>query len=181
MDPSTHKEEWKAYRTSLVNQMVKETYDSIQSVKPGLALSAAVWGIYNDKWAWHTLAGATNLMQDSRAWAKGGYMDVLVPMTYYRIGQYYCARIDWRCTLDEHMKGAEKETGRQMYIGIDASKGARMVIDEIRFARKRGATGIAVFSFTDADNAGIWGPLAADLFKDPAPVPAMPWKQSGTH
>lgn len=181
MDPATHKAEWKAYRTSLVNRMVKETYDSLQSVKPGLVMSAAVWGIYNDVWAWHTLAGATNLMQDSRAWAKAGYMDVLVPMTYYRIGKSYCSRIDWRCTLDDNMKGAEKETGRHMYIGIDASKGATEVLKQIRFARQRGATGIAIFSFTDADKARLWNPLAAGLFAERAEVPDMRWKQAGTH
>ncbi len=178
MDPATHQAAWKEYRTGLVSRMVRETYDSIQSVKPGLVLSAAVWGIYNDKWAWHTLAGSTNLMQDSRGWARAGYMDVLVPMTYYRIGPSYCSRIDWKCTLDEQMQGAEKETGRQMYIGIDASKGAREVLNEIRFARARGATGFAVFSFTDADNARIWNPLATDLFAEKARVPDMPWKQS---
>jgi uncharacterized lipoprotein YddW (UPF0748 family) len=181
MNPDTHQAEWKAYRTGLVSSMVRETYDSIQSVKPGLVLSAAVWGVYNDKWAWHTMAGATNLMQDSRGWARGGYMDVLVPMTYYRIGPTYCSRIDWKCTLDEQMQGAEKETGRQMYIGIDASKGRREVLDQIRLARSKGVTGIAVFSFTDANDAGIWAPLAADLFSDRAAVPDMPWKQTGTH
>lgn len=180
LNPDTHQSEWKAYRTSLVSRMVKETYDSIQVVRPGIVLSAAVWGVYDDKWSWHTLAGATNLMQDSRGWARDGYMDVLVPMTYYRIGPSYCSRIDWRCTLDEQMQGAEKETGRHMYIGIDASKGAREVMNQIRFARKRGATGIAIFSFTDADNARIWNPLAADLFAERASVPEMPWKQSGT-
>jgi len=181
MNPDTHHAEWKAYRTGLVSRMVRETYDSVQSVKPGLVLSAAVWGVYNDKWNWHTLAGATNLMQDSRGWARAGYTDVLVPMTYYRIGPSYCSRMDWRCTLDEQMQGAEKETGRQMYIGIDASKGAREVIDQIRLARAKGATGVAVFSFTDADNARIWSPLAADLFAETARVPEMPWKQSATH
>jgi uncharacterized lipoprotein YddW (UPF0748 family) len=181
MDPATHKAEWKAYRTSLVSRMVKETYDSVQSVRPGLVMSAAVWGIYNDVWEWHTLAGATNLMQDSRAWARDGYMDVLVPMTYYRIGKSYCSRIDWSCTLDEQMKGAEKETGRQMYIGIDASKGATEVLNQVRLARAKGATGVAIFSFTDADNARIWGPLAADLFRQPAEIPDMRWKQAGTH
>ncbi|MEO7367584.1 MAG: family 10 glycosylhydrolase [Gemmatimonadaceae bacterium] len=180
-NPDTHKTEWKEYRSNLVSAMVRETYDSIQSVKPRLVLSAAVWGIYSDKWAWHTLAGATNLMQDSRGWARGGFMDVLVPMTYYRIGPSYCSRIDWRCTLDDQMQGAEKETGRQMYIGIDASKGTKEVLNQIRLARSRGVTGIAVFSFTDADNARIWNPLASGLFSDKARVPEMPWKQTGTH
>ena len=37
--------------------------------------------------------GKTDLMQDYRAWAKDGYMDILVPMTYSRIKDH-CARID---------------------------------------------------------------------------------------
>ena len=135
-NPSQYPAEWRAYRTDLVNRMVRETWDSVTAVKPHVVYSAAVWGIYYDKWKWKTLAGQTDLMQDSRAWAKNGYMDVLVPMTYSRIKEP-CARIDWGCMLDEQMQGGEKETGRQMYIGIDASKGAREVVNQVRMARSR--------------------------------------------
>jgi uncharacterized lipoprotein YddW (UPF0748 family) len=179
-NPDRYPAEWKEYRTSLVNRMVRETYDSINAVRPNLALSAAVWGIYYDKWHWKTLAGKTDLMQDSRSWAKGGYIDVLVPMTYSRI-KAYCARIDWACMLDEQLQGAERETGRQMYIGIDASKGAREIVNQIRLARKRGATGMAVFSYTDANNSRVWPLLIAGVFSEPARVPVMPWKTIGTH
>jgi len=181
-NPDLYPAEWKAYRTDLVNRMVRETYDSISVVKPDLVLSAAVWGIYTDKWRWKTLAGKTDLMQDSRAWAKNGYMDILVPMTYYRIGSH-CSRIDWWCTLEDHLQGSEKETGRQVYIGIDASKGAREIINQIRLAREHNATGIALFSFTDANNARVWPLLARDVFAEKANVPVMPWKQQqvGTH
>jgi uncharacterized lipoprotein YddW (UPF0748 family) len=175
-NPDLYPAEWKAYRTDLVNRMVRETYDSINAVKPNLVLSAAVWGIYTDKWHWKTLAGKTDLMQDSRAWAKNGYMDILVPMTYYRIGRH-CSRIDWWCTLEDHLQGSEKETGRQVYIGIDASKGAREIVNQIRLARENNATGIALFSFTDANNARVWTLLARDLFAEKAAVPPMPWKQ----
>jgi uncharacterized lipoprotein YddW (UPF0748 family) len=179
-DPDKYPQEWKAYRTSLVSRMVRETYDSINAVKPDIVLSAAVWGIYFDKWHWKTLAGKTDLMQDSRGWAKDGYIDVLVPMTYSRI-KSYCARIDWGCMLDEQLEGAEKETGRQMYIGIDASKGAREIVSQIRLARKRGATGMAIFSYTDANNSNVWPLLQAGVFAEPARVPSMPWKTTGTH
>ena len=179
-DPVQNPVEWKAYRTSLINRMVRETYDSVTSVKPSLVFSAAVWGIYDDKWKWKTLAGRTDLMQDSRAWAKDGYMDVLVPMTYSRI-KAYCARIDWGCMLDEQLEGGERETGRQMYIGIDASKGAREVVKQIRMARSRGVTGMAVFSYSALDNSRAWPLLASTVFSEPAPVPAMPWKPQATH
>ena len=181
-NPSSYPAEWKAYRTGLVSRMVRETYDSLTAVKPGLVLSAAVWGIYYDKWHWKTLAGKTDLMQDYRAWAKDGYMDILVPMTYSRIKDH-CARIDWGCMLEEHIQGDERDTGRQMYIGIDASKGAREIVNQIRLARSRGVTGMAIFSFTDADNSRVWPLLEKGVFAERVEVPVMPWKleQCGTH
>jgi len=139
-----------------------------------------VWGIYDDKWNWKTLAGRADLMQDSRAWAKDGYMDILVPMTYSRI-KTPCARIDWGCMLDEQLQGAEKETGRQMYIGIDASKGAREVVSQVRMARERGATGMALFSYSALADTRAFQLLASTVFSEPASVPAMPWKTQATH
>jgi uncharacterized lipoprotein YddW (UPF0748 family) len=178
-NPDQYPAEWREYRTGLVNKMVRETYDSVTAVKPALVVSAAVWGIYTDAWNWKTLAGKTDLMQDGRAWARDGYMDVLVPMTYSRIKEH-CARIDWGCMLDEQLKGSERETGRQMYIGIDASKGAREVVSQIRMARERGATGMAVFSYSALDGSRAWGLLASTVFSEPASVPAMPWKSQAT-
>lgn len=175
-DPTTHPKEWLAYRTDLVNRMVKETYDSITAVKPSLVFSAAVWGVYDDKWNWRTQRGLSDLMQDARGWARSGYMDVIVPMTYFRIKPVLCARADWTCLLLDHVEGAERGTKRQMYIGIDASKGATEMINQIRLARNVGATGMAVFSFSAADSAGVWPLLAAGVFADRAAVPPMPWK-----
>jgi len=179
-DPDRNPEEWRVYRTELVNRMVRETHDSISAVRPEIVFSAAVWGIYTDKWQWKTLSGTKDLMQDARAWARDGYMDVLVPMTYSRIKEH-CARIDWGCMLEEQLDGGERQTGRQMYIGIDASKGAREILNQIRMARSKGVTGMAVFSFTDADNARVWPLLRAELFAERAAVPGMPWKQQGSH
>ena len=178
-DPDQHPAEWKAYRTGLVSSMVRETWDSVAAVKPNLVYSAAVWGIYDDIWKWKTLAGKTDLMQDYRAWAKDGYMDVLVPMTYSRIKEP-CARIDWGCMLDEQL-GAEKETGRQMYIGIDASKGAREVVNQVRMARSRGATGMAIFSYSALADTRAFQLLGSTVFSEKASVPVMSWKVQASH
>lgn len=42
-------------------------------------------------------------------------------------------------------------------------------------------TGMAIFSFTAADKARVWPLLAAGVFAERADIPAMPWKQLGTH
>ena len=175
-DPVRYRAEWIAYRINLVNRMVKETYDSITAVKPSLVFSAAVWGVYEDKWNWKTQSGLNDLMQDARAWARDGYMDVLVPMNYYKIQPVLCARVDWTCLFLDHLKGAGTGSGRQMYIGMDAGKGVREIVNQIRVARRNGASGFALFSFGEADRAGMWPVLAATVFAQRAAVPLMPWK-----
>ena len=65
-----------------------------------------------------------------------------------------------------------------MYIGIDASFGAREMVRQIRLARSHGANGIAVFSFGAADAAGVWPVLASGVFSQVAAVPTMPWKHA---
>jgi uncharacterized lipoprotein YddW (UPF0748 family) len=119
-----------------------------------------------------------DLLQDARGWAKAGYMDVLVPMTYFHIKKVYCAHADWACLLDDHVEGAEHQTGRQMYIGIDGNIGAREIVTQIKLARARGASGISIFSFGAVDDAGIWSVLANGVFAQVASVPPMPWKQA---
>lgn len=175
-DPVAQPAEWLAYRTNLVSRMVKETYDSITAVRPSIVLSAAVWGVYDDKWKWKTQRGLQDLMQDPRAWATSGYLDVLVPMTYFRIKTVLCAHADWTCLLLDHVEGGERKAGRALYIGIDASKGADRVVKQIALARQVGATGVAVFSFRAANDARVWPLLAAGVFAQRAGVPPMPWK-----
>jgi len=177
-NPALYPAEWREYRTQLVNRMVKEVYDSVIALKPSMVFSAAVWGVYDDKWNWQTQRGLGDLLQDAREWARSGYMDVLVPMTYFHIKPVLCAHGDWTCLLIDHIEGAEHATGRLMYIGIDASIGADEMVREITLAREKGASGFSVFSFGAADQAGVWPLLARTVFANVAAVPAMPWKQS---
>jgi uncharacterized lipoprotein YddW (UPF0748 family) len=171
-DPAAKPEAWDRFRRALVSRMVRETHDSIAAVRRSLVLSAAVWGVYDDPWHWHTLRGADDLFQDPRAWARGGYLDVAVPMTYVRVQPTYCARADWTCLLDDHLRGIQRATGRAVYIGIDASKGADEVVKQIRVARRRGAAGFSIFSYGAADRAGLWSVLASGVFATRAVVPS---------
>lgn len=179
--PSNDPEGWSRFRTSLINAMVRETFDSLRAVRPDVVLSAAVWGVYEDRWGWRTTGGATQLFQDPHEWARDGYLDVAVPMTYFRIREQYCARADWACLLDDHLAGVQESAGRHVYIGIDAGKGAAEVIRQIRLARAHGAVGVSIYSFSAALRAGLFQELSESVFARTAPVPLMPWRSTLSH
>jgi uncharacterized lipoprotein YddW (UPF0748 family) len=174
--PERDPDAWNEFRTSLINATVRETYDSIVAVRPDLVLSAAVWGVYTDRWRWHTQGGLRQLFQDPVAWTRDGYLDVAVPMTYFRIKPEYCARADWACLLDDHLSLIQSGIGRHVYIGIDAAKGAPEIVRQIELARSRGAAGISIFSYSAADSVGLWRILERGVFAHPAAVPTMPWR-----
>jgi uncharacterized lipoprotein YddW (UPF0748 family) len=179
--PASDPDGWNAFRASLISATVRETFDSVQAARPDVVLSAAVWGVYEDRWRWHTTSGARQLFQDPQAWAREGYLDVAVPMTYFRIRDDYCSRADWACLLDDHVARIQEQSGRHVYIGIDASKGAAEAVRQIERARQRGAAGIAVYSFSAADSVELWSLLERGVFSRPAPVPGMPWRAMLSH
>lgn len=171
--PSSAPAEWSDFRRSLVNRAVKETYDSVMAVRPSVALSAAVWQIYQDKWSWSSSQGFSQYFQDPAAWAKGGYFDVAVPMTYYATTPTYCAFTDWACLLDDHLQRIQGASGRQLYIGIGASQGAAEVEKQIRLARQQGATGVSLYSYGTVESKGLWTVLKAGVFAQKAAVPPL--------
>jgi uncharacterized lipoprotein YddW (UPF0748 family) len=171
---------WTQFRRDIVNLTVKEVHDSIRAARPAAVLSAAVWGIYDDRWGWNSSRGVSQYFQDPRAWAREGYLDVAVPMTYYNINSTLCGLADWACLLDDHLQGIQTNTGRHVYIGvaanIPANKGAAEVIRQIEMARAKGAKGIAVYSYASADRMGLWPVLAGGVFKNKAALPLMSWR-----
>ncbi|MEP6691275.1 MAG: family 10 glycosylhydrolase [Gemmatimonadaceae bacterium] len=177
--PAHGDERWADFRRSLVAAAVRDVRDSARAARPSIVISAAVWGIYRDKWSWHTSEGYSELAQDPREWALDGLVDVVVPMTYLSITPSYCGRADWACLLDDHLQGVQTAGGRHLYIGIGADKGAAEVLRQIALARERGARGIALYSYTAAEAAGLFEALASGPFSTPAPVPRMSWLVRG--
>lgn len=170
---------WIRWRQEAVNQTVKEIHDSIDAVRPKAVLSGAVWGIYEDNWNWRSSRGLMQYFQDPRAWARDGYFDVAVPMTYYNTHATYCGFADWACLLDDHIRGYEG-TGRHLYISISpntpASKTNVMVLDQIAMGRARGVKGFSFYAWTAMNQRNLWPVLAAGPFKEPASVPYQDWQ-----
>lgn len=165
LDPAASSPAWAGFRRQLINFTVKETFDSLRAANPSATLSAAVWGIYEDRWGWKSSNGYGQYFQDPVAWAAGRYLDVAVPMTYYTIAPTYCAFADWACLLDDHLARIQG-AGSQLYIGINANKGAAEVERQILLARQRGASGVAIYSYSAAESSGLWQVLARGVFAE---------------
>ena len=175
MDPVAKPVEWAQFRRDQVSAAVRETRDSVLAVDAGAVLSAAVWGIYQDKWSWNSSQGYSQYFQDPRAWAAAGTLDVAVPMMYWTLKSAYCAYTDWLCLLDDHLT-AFKNANRHMYAGMLATYGPAELEREIQLGREHGAQGFTVFSYGSAKSTGLFDSLATRAFRLPARVPTMPWR-----
>jgi len=74
------------WRTDQLTELVGEISRSIGRVRPGTAVSAAVWQLID--------GGRTGYYQDAVAWVRKGYVDFLVPMFYTLNQADYRARLE---------------------------------------------------------------------------------------
>lgn len=175
-DPAANPAEWNDFRRSLVDRTVQEAFDSVMAVRSTLVLSAAVWGIYIDKWGWGSSQGYHQYFQDPLAWTQGLYLDVAAPMTYWTIDRVYCDFADWACLLDDHLERIQGGGGRHLYIGVGAKNGGVEVEKQIKMARQDGANGVSIYSYNSVESQNLWGTLKRGVFKQPATIPPMSWK-----
>lgn len=177
---------WLNFRRGLVNQGVRDVFDSVTAVNPAMVLSAAVFPGYQPRSGWSAQWSYTDLFQDPQAWVQGGYLDVEVPMNYPATAtstswtvKAYCSNTDWTCVLDDHMNRIERQNGRHVYVGVGAIKGWTEVSKQLELAHDRQATGVSVYSFSQVDAIpNGWALLAAGPFKNKATIPAMSWKSA---
>jgi uncharacterized lipoprotein YddW (UPF0748 family) len=174
-DPAALAADWAQFRREQVALAVRETFDSVRSARPSAVLSAAVWGIWQDRWGWSSSHGYGQYFQDPRAWVAAGSLDVAVPMTYYAIATTPCGFADWACLLDDHLVMQSGSSARHVYIGIAASRGTAQVLQQIDLGRRRGVKGFALYSYSSL-TAEIRAALAEGPFALPAIVPPRPWQ-----
>jgi len=176
-DPAAEPEAWDNFRRGLVNMTVKTAFDAMQKVDPALPLSASVWELYRDRWDWGAIGGYEGYFQDPRAWAKAGYLDVAVPMTYDPIDDERCARADWDCLVEDHVAAIQGESGRHVYAGIAAWNGADQIRRSVELGRRYGVAGFSLYSYSQIEQRDLWSFLANEVFQEPAKVPPQPWKR----
>jgi uncharacterized lipoprotein YddW (UPF0748 family) len=175
---------WADFRRAFVNDAVRAVADSIRAVNPALVLSAAVWPVYKTMPGWSSSKGFDDYLQDPRAWAAAGALDVAVPMTYpasatstsYIVKDALCSNLDWVCLLNDHRLGIESAAGRHVYIGVGAIKGWAEVQKQLIKGREQLATGYSFYSYSQVDAFDGWTQLSNSYFKYPAIIPPMSWK-----
>jgi uncharacterized lipoprotein YddW (UPF0748 family) len=184
-DPASDPEGWGRFRRDLVNRMVRETHDSIRAVRP-VPLSAAVWPIYQrERFGWTaSSSGVQQFAQDTWEWARGGYLDVAVPMTYFYVAERRCSYLprraglppnpDWDCMVADHVAGM-RESGRHLYAAVLSSLPHAEIDRQVRIGRGHGVNGFSFYSYSTLWRNNGFAYLGDGPFREPAAVPRMDW------
>lgn len=184
-DPAADPQGWARFRRELVSRMVRETHDSIHAVRK-VPLSAAVWPIYDRTrlgWA-RSSSGVGQFFQDTWEWARGGYLDVAVPMTYFYVADERCSyrprrrgeepNPDWDCMIADHVEGM-RSSGRHVYAGVLPGLGRDEITKQVRIGREHGVNGFSFYFYSALANMNAWAFLGDGVFREPAVPPRMPW------
>jgi len=183
-DPAADPQGWARFRRDLVNLVVKETHDSIHAVRP-VPLSAAVWPIYDrERFGWPSSSGVGQFYQDTWEWARGGYLDVAVPMTYFYVAAERCSyrprraglepNPDWDCMVADFVEGMHP-SGRHVYAGVLAGLGREEMAKQVRIGRERGVDGFSFYFYSSLAELNAWAFLGDGVFAAPAAPPRMEW------
>ena len=164
------------WRRNNITAFVRNCYAMVQETKLWIKVGSAPLGIYRSMTgAQSTFNGYSGVFQDSRRWLREGIHDYLAPQLYWSLGEqknpndpdFFALSNDW----------VQENYGRHVYIGIGAYR--ENVQSELReqviTTRVEGAEGQAFFRY---ENVGTVLSKIGDLYKYPALVPVMNWKDS---
>lgn len=166
------------WQRAQVTELVTRIYDEVVSLRPGVALSAAVWPIYQDRWGWVTYGSTTyegydGYFQDSRGWLKLGKMDFIAPMLYGTAVKD--SRDRFKTLIQDFMSECH---GRHVYAGIHADYAAFSQIQaRIEMARQAGSQGQTIFAYSVVNERGYWDEFRDGPYANRAEVPPLLWKQ----
>jgi uncharacterized lipoprotein YddW (UPF0748 family) len=181
------------WRRSNIDKLILELRDSIRTVKPWVKFGISPFGIWKnqslDPEGSATTGGQTYFDQysDTRKWAREGWVDYMVPQIYFTHDH---PRAPYRTIVDWWTRNCGD---RHLYIGHGAyrvGKGGEreptwnnptQLPNQIRYARAMKPTlGAVYFSAKSLQNnpLGVRDSLQNDLYRLPALIPPMPWKDA---
>lgn len=174
-------EDW---QRAQVDGLVARVYQLVQTTKPELWLSAAVWPVHTVKpeWGWSEIyvEGYHTYYQDSKGWLANGIIDSISPMIYPSNPDVcaddnpYWTQERWETLVRDFEAGGN---GRFVIPGIG---GHYCSFDEIaariQLAREIGTVGHALFSYRLLLENAYFDDLAMGPYGETAVVPAIPWR-----
>jgi uncharacterized lipoprotein YddW (UPF0748 family) len=179
VESGLNREDW---RRENVNVFVHRVYQAIKEAKPWVKFGISPFGIWrpgNPAQIQGTDAFA-KLYADSRKWLQNGWVDYLAPQLYWEIEKpatSFPVLLKWWAE--------QNPKGRQLFAGLDATRTLRgsepwkpgEIIKQIRISRQQaGVNGDVLWNMgTLMRNTALDSALEADVYTEPALVPATPW------
>lgn len=163
------REDWARGKMS---ELVQDIAASVFSIKPNLLLSCAAWGIYKnntiqgyDRFS----SGFSSYFQDAMEWLNKGWMDFVVPMTYWDIP-------DPKPNFDELWNDFTQQTPRysSIFMGIRSHKEwleNGEIMRQIDFLRKNQNQGHVFFSYSDIKDSLQLHYIRNVVFPNPISIP----------
>jgi uncharacterized lipoprotein YddW (UPF0748 family) len=164
------KDEYRDWRCRQITQLVADVSRQARQIRPGIKISAAVFGAYPDC--------RKSVGQDWREWIKAGYLDFVCPMDYTTDDAEFAKYVSRQVLL--------VDVRAQLYPGIGASASrsklsAEQVLRQIQEARRLGASGWTIFnldagtaaSIVPGVGAGIGSPHAVPPHRHPQSLKAQ--------
>ncbi|MEL6342775.1 MAG: family 10 glycosylhydrolase [Myxococcota bacterium] len=131
-----------------------------------IPLTAATWGIYEDRWGWRVPGGRDEYHQDSREMLRAGSLRAIAPMIYWPVQGRRGQRLDFATLAVDHVRS--RGTG-QVWAGINADKLRwEQVADCVRAARRAHTDGVVLFEYLALRDKG-WLPRLRVLFDEAMP------------
>jgi uncharacterized lipoprotein YddW (UPF0748 family) len=157
----------KEYQRRQVDQLITGLRQTMDRLKPGLPLSAAVWPVYYDTWEWWNAGdGFSGFCQDSVGWLRAGIMDTICPMLYLSSittdhSQFSVLVRDFvaRSTLNSVVAGITTTYDSFGPIGL-----------RIDLARAAGAAGQSLFAYGHINSHNYWDDFLAGPYSTRAVV-----------
>jgi uncharacterized lipoprotein YddW (UPF0748 family) len=163
-----------AWQRAELTRLVLKMRERVKEVRPAAVVSAAVTGVYQDRWEWGAVVkGFSDFHQDSHGWAQAGAVDVLIPMIYWKPTRPPGGRSDYRTLVKDFSVLLDTV---QVLSGINVEAGGFKVLEnEIQIAREHNYPGVVLFAYAALKQRGWFEKLKQGVFKDPA-LPREPKK-----
>jgi uncharacterized lipoprotein YddW (UPF0748 family) len=159
------------WRRNNINRFVYAAYDAVKAIKPWVAVSSSVVGMYDflpegSRKHWTALH---SVYQDPVDWIKKGKHDFIVPMLYNREKMFYPFVKDWvkRCGNDRVIPGLG------IYLMDEAGWTAETFTDQIQYLRNNKLKGSVFFRAKNLLDNRIYDKLRKNFYASPALLPVF--------
>ncbi len=155
------------FQRKRLTELVGEIRHAVHSIRPDCEVSAAVFGIWKNRWGWKkVIQGFYDFHQDSHGWTEAGAVDALVPMLYWPPGKSRGARTDFYTVADDYLPLSGKV---RLIAGIRVDKVSfEQFENQVQSLRASVYAGLALFSYQLLVRRGWLEMLPKRVFSSPA-------------